>query len=239
MFFTDTHKLNKTAYDALKRIRQNKEKMSSLVLENENKLVARHKFNLVFQEYSEEKLQEKIALDSYIYNKLLENLSSDEQESVSTLIAEMMTTVRDIYKFINIEPKSVGFNNMTSADSKNSLVIEASNIINNHINKEYYSLSKDEKIKKYKDSVIHLAHKVVLEDGVDPQEAIDHSYKSIVIERFLENINFPFIIKHKIDEVFEDDIYNDFFNIDELKELKETFESQIKNISRVVSILIK
>lgn len=239
MFFTDTHKLNKTSYDALKRIRQNKERTSSLVLENDNKIVAKQKFNLVFQEYSDEKLQEKITLDGYIYNKLLENLNSEESEAVSTLISEMMITVKDIYKFINIEPKTVGFNHMSSADSKNSLVIEATNIINNHINKEYYSLSKEEKIKKYKDSVVHLAHQVVLEEGIDPQEAINHCYKSIVIERLLENVNFPFIIKHKIEEVFEDDMYNDFFNINELRELKDTFESQIKNISRVMSVLIK
>lgn len=237
MFFTDTQKLNKTAYNALKRIRENKEKNNSLVLESAS--TTRAKFNLLFSEYSDAKFKEKVNLDSFIYNKLLENIQESEREQVSTLITEMLNDVKEIYKFINIEPKNVGFVNMTSADSRNHLVIEASNIINNFMNKEYYSLTKHEKHRKYKESVINFAHNIVIEEGLNPQEAIEHSYKTAVIERLLNNINFPFIIKHKINEVFEDDIYNDFFDIGELHNLKESVEIKIKNIARIISVLIK
>lgn len=237
MFFTDTQKLNKTAYNALKRIRENKEKNTSLVLESAS--TTRAKFNSLFSEYSDTRFKEKVALDSYIYNKLLENIQESEREQVSTLITEMLNDVKEIYKFINIEPKNIGFVNMSSADSRNSLVIEASNIINNFMNKEYYSLTKHEKTRKYRDTVINFAHNIVVEEGLDPQEAIDHSYKTAIIENLLNNINFPFIIKHKINEVFEDDIYNDFFDIGELHNLKESVEIKIKNIARVISVLIK
>lgn len=237
MFFTDTHKLNKTAYNALKRIRENKEKNESLVLESAS--TTRAKFNQLFSEYSESKFKEKISLDSFIYNKLLENIQETEREQVSTLITEMLNDVKEIYKFINIEPKNIGFINMSSADSRNSLVIEASNIINNFMNKEYYSLTKYEKNRKYKESVINFAHNIVLEEGLSPQEAIEHSYKTAIVENLLNNINFPFIIKHKINEVFEDDLYNDFFDIEELHNLKESVEIKIKNIARVISVLIK
>jgi len=237
MFFTDTQKLNKTAYNALKRIRENKEKNNSLVLESAS--VTRAKFNSLFADYSDTKFKEKVNLDSFVYNKLLENIQESEREPVSTLITEMLKDVQDIYKFINIEPKNIGFVNMSSADTKNSLVIEASNIINNFMNKNYYSLSKDEKHKKYKDSVINFAHNIVIEEGLTPQEAIEHSYKTAIIENLLNNINFPFVIKHKLNEVFEDDIYNDFFDIGELHSLKESVEIKIKNIARVISVLIK
>ena len=128
---------------------------------------------------------------------------------------------------------------MDVSDNRNSLLIEAANVINNFLNKEYYSLSKDERYRKYKDSVVNFAHNIVLEEGVDPQEAIEHSYKTAVIQRLLEDINFPFVIKHKINEVFEDDLYNDFFNVEELHDLKESFDIKAKNIARVISVLIK
>lgn len=237
MLFTDTQKLNKKAYTALKRIRENKEKANSLIVESAS--TTRAKFNALFADYSDTKFKEKVKLDSFIYNKLLENVQDAEREQVSKLIEEMLKDVQEIYKFINIEPKNIGFTNLTSADTKNSLVIEASNIINNFMNKEYYSLTKDEKHRKYKDVVINFAHNIVLEEGLDTQEAIEHSYKTAIVEGLLTNINFPFIIKHKINEVFEDDLYNDFFDIGELHNLKESVEIKIKNIARVISVLIK
>lgn len=238
MYFTDTQQLNKKAYEALKRIKESRNKATTdLVLESKN--FTKTKYHTIFPEYSENKFKEKIQLDKFIYNKLLENLEEGEKESVSTLISEMLNDVKEIYRFINIEPKIVGFKNMSDADNRASLVNEASNIINNFLNKEYYSLSKDEKIRKYKDSVINFAHNIVLEEGLNAQEAIEHSYKTAVIHRLIEDINFPFVIKHKINEVFEDDLYNDFFNIDELHDLKESFDLKAKNIARVISVLIK
>lgn len=238
MFFTDTQKISKTAYDALKRIRESRNKATAdLVLES--KSFTKSRYNTIFPEYSDDKFKEKIDLDGYIYNKLLENLEDGEKESVSKLISEMLTDVKEIYKFINVEPKIVGFKNMDVSDNRNSLLIEATNVINNFLNKEYYSLSKDERYRKYKDSVVNFAHNIVLEEGVDPQEAIEHSYKTAVIQRLLEDINFPFVIKHKINEVFEDDLYNDFFNVEELHDLKESFDIKAKNIARVISVLIK
>lgn len=238
MYFTDTQKISKTAYDALKRIKESRNKATSDLILESNKFT-KTKYNTVFPEYSEDKFKDKVNLDGYIYNKLLEKLEENEKESVSKLISEMLNDVREIYRFINIEPKIVGFKNLNPSDNRSGLITEASNIINNFLNREYYSLSKDERLRKYKDSVINFAHNIVLEENIDPQEAIEHSYKTAVIQRLLEDINFPFVIKHKINEVFEDDLYNDFFDVGELHELKESFDIKAKNIARVISVLIK
>lgn len=238
MQFTDIHKLNKTAYDALKRIRGNKSKQLDLIAESSN-LVARNKFNLVFQEFDESKFNEKIKLDTVIYNKLFENVDSVSKESVSQLISEMVTTVRDIYKFINIEPKLLGFKNIDSGESQTVLVNEASNIINNYFNREYYSLSRSEKDHKYKESVINLARTIVVEESVDPKDALTHSYKAVVVENLIHSVNFPYIIKHKINEVFEDNLYNDFFDVDELSKLMESFNDKVKKLARIASVVIE
>ena len=132
MIFTDTHKLNKSAFDALKRIRTNKEKTLELVQESETNQVAKKKFSLAFNEFDEIKFNNKIKLDAYVYNKLLENIGIDDKPEVSQLISEMLNDVREIYRFINIEPKSLGFRNMTPDDAPNLLLNEASNIVNNH-----------------------------------------------------------------------------------------------------------
>jgi len=238
MFFTDTQQINKKAYEALKRIKNNRTKpIADLVLES--KTFTKTKYNTIFPEYTESKFKEKVNLDAFVYNKLLENLEEGEKENVSKLITEMLNDVREIYRFINIEPKIVGFKNMSEGDNKASLINEASTIINNFLNREYYALSQNEKIRKYKDNVINFAHNIVVEENVSPQEALEHSYKTAVIHNLIESINFPFVIKHKINEVFEDDLYNDFFNIEDLHNLKESFDIKAKNIARVVSVLIK
>lgn len=246
MYFTDTHKLNKQAYDALKRIRENKKNReesdnnskSGIIAESAAQ-VARNKYNLVFMEFDESKFEEKIKLDRNVYNKLFENLDSESKEHVSKIISEMVSIVKDVYKFINIEPKILGYKNIDSDSSKHVLMEEASSIINNYFNKEYYSLTNVEKQRKYKDSVINLAHDIVVQENVSVEDALNHSYKATVVENLIRTINFPYIIKHKIDEVFEDTMYNDFFDVDELTNLMESFDLKVKQISRIVSAIIK
>lgn len=245
MYFTDTHKLNKQAYNALKRIRNAKKSKDinikdkiSLISESTNQ-INKNKYNLVFMEFDEAKFEEKVKLDRNIYNKLFEKLDSESKTHVSKIISEMVGIVKDVYKFINIEPKILGYKNISSDDSKHELLTEASNIINNYFNREYYSLSTDEKRRKYKDSVLDLAYELVVQENIEMDEALKHSYKSIVIENLIRTINFPYIIKHKINEVFEDTMYNDFFDVDELSNLMEAFDLKVKQVSRIVSAIIE
>ena len=65
MFFTDTQKISKTAYDALKRIRESRNKATTdLVLESKN--FTKSRYNTIFPEYTDDKFK---GIDSKILLK--------------------------------------------------------------------------------------------------------------------------------------------------------------------------
>ena len=239
MLFTDSQVLNKKAYEALKRIRSTKSREEQHLISESSNLNFKQRYNVLFQEYNDKTFNEKVKLDNHVYNKLLENISEKEVEDVNKIIVEMLNDVKDIYKFINIEPKMLGFKGLSVGSPKRDLIIEASNIINKFIEKEYYNLSTKEKEIKYKEAVIHESANLVKENNLSPDDAITHSYKTIILENFIYSLNFPYIIKYKINEIIENNIYNDFFDLQELNELIESFEAKSKVIARISSVLIK
>lgn len=234
MPFTDTYKISNTAYEALKKIRKQniKEDKES---DRNDKIIAKKKYHTVFENFNEEKFNEKISLEMYVYNTLLQNISENEKEYVTNLISSMLQDVKSIYEFINIEPKKTGFKNLNLESSKQELVNESQNIIDNHYKVNFFNLNKTERERKYKDIVVSMAHDIIESEQTNIDEAVEHAHKVVIIENLVYNLNFPYIIQHKIKEVLEDDLYNDFFNIEELNKSLEEFESKNRQLARIIT----
>lgn len=235
--FTDTYKISKEAFNALKKIRENK---TPPIIE-EILPPKRKKFKLQnnnFNEYSDKAFDEKIKLDMYIYNKLINNISESEKEYISNLLIEMFEDIKNVYKFINYEPKNIGFKNLDSGSSKGDLIKEAGDIINNFLKNEFYDLTLNERKIKYENKVIFSAINLVQEDNIKIDEAVEHSYKTAIIEDLIYKISFPSMIKYKIEEAKDDSLYNDFFDMERFNSILESFENKKKILARIISVLI-
>jgi hypothetical protein len=229
--FTDSYKLNKDAYNALKKIREAKTPVS------ETTSIDRKKFNFVTNEFDQDKFDNKVKLDSFVYNKLFEGLAQEDKEDVSVIISEMITDVREIYRFINIEPKTLGYKSLTVNSSVNELVKESRKVIDDFLNTEYYSLTVNQRNSRYKKPALDMAYNIVLEEKIDINDAVKHSFKTLIYEKLIDNLNFPYMAKYKISEVLEDNMYSDFFDINKLNSLLESFNAKNRKLSRILSAI--
>ena len=126
---------------------------------------------------------------------------------------------------------------MDKYSSDNELIAESKRIIFEHLDKQYYNLSSEERQKKYKDFVVGASHDIAINENLDINDSVEHVYKSAVISNLLENINFPFIIKTKVEELLESQIYKEVFDVDTLQNLWEDFHEKTFNLSRILSLL--
>lgn len=235
--FQEQLELSSKAAEALQRIKNNRSNQKST-----DELMQEAKFNLdysrqIFEEYSDDKFSKKIHIDSYIYNQFLKNVEDESVVSqVQESLSNMLSTIKSIYEHINIEPKIYGFKKMDKNSSEDELVTESRRIIFDHLDKNYYTLSQQERSNKYKEFVAGAAYDITIHENIDVDESTEHAYKAAVINTLLENINFPFTIKSKIEELLESQIYKDVFDADTLEHLWENFQEQSFNLSRILSL---
>jgi len=234
--FNDQLEFSSRAHEALQRIKsKNNEKTTSELL-HETRMNLDYS-RMVFEEYSDEKFSKKIELDSNVYNQFLKSASEDTSQYVQEILSSYLGTIRAIYEHINIEPKIYGFVKMDKHSSNNELLNESRRIIFEHLDKHYYNLSSDERQKKYKSFVVGISHDITINENIDIDESVEHTYKSAVITKLLENINFPFTVKSKIEELLESQIYKEVYDVDTLEKLWEDFHEQTFSLSRVLSLL--
>lgn len=235
--FSDQLALSTKAYEALQRIKSKSDEKSTQDALTEARMNLDYS-RQVFEEYSDERFTKKVELDSYIYNHFLKN--TEDGAVVNTIqetLSDYLATIKAIYEHINIEPKIYGFKKMDKYSSDAELVSESKRIIFEHLDKQYYNLSSDERHKKYKDFVVGVSHDIAINESLDMAESVEHVYKSAVISNLLENINFPFIIKTKVEELLESQIYKEVFDVDTLQTLWEDFHEKNFNLSRILSLL--
>jgi hypothetical protein len=234
---SDQLALSTKAYEALQRIksRSNEKTTEELMQEARTNLDYSRQ---IFEEYTDEKFFKKIEMDSHIYNQFLKNTEDNNiVQHVQENLSNYLATIRAIYEHINIEPKIYGFKQLNKNSSEIDLVTEAKKIIFEHLDKSYYNLSSSERQKKYKDFVVSSSHDIAVTENLDIDDSVEHVYKAAVINSLLENINFPFIIKSKVEELLESQIYKEVFDVDKLQDLWENFHEQSFKLSRIFSLL--
>lgn len=224
------------ARDALQRIQERKNEKSASDLLLETKLDYDYS-RQVFEEFTDSKFVKKIEVDKYIYESFLKNVENEEVlNQVNTQLGEMLDTIKSIYEHINIEPKIYGFKTLTAQSSEDELISESRRIIFEHLDRNYYLLTTPERDRKYKDYVIGRSYDITINENIEVDESVTHAYKAAIINSLLENINFPFTIKCKIEELLESQIYKEVFDADTLEALWESFQEQSFNLSRIFSM---
>ena len=233
----DRYKLAGDAVLALNRLRQNQSKQ---LQESVNFRTAKKDFaKSVFEEYDSDVFNQKVKIDSIFFKSLCKNIEEKYMEDVSNLLASYMENVQEIYKHINIKPRVYGFNIMTSLnESEENLEKTSSRIINDFINRQYYSLDESERELKYKDTIKPLASDIILNENVNEQIAVEFSTKATILESLLEKISFPMTIKARIEEDLVDVNYGEIFDQDRLRDLWETFQTQTHNLSKIIAATI-
>lgn len=191
----------------------------------------------VFEEYDETSFEHKVKLDSYYFKALLNKVSDAYYEGVNQILANLMETVQLIYENINVKPKIYGFNSTTAFnDSEEIIEQNVMRVINDHINKSYYSLTQEQREVKFLNGVKSIASEIIIKEGVDEKTAIEFANKSLVIKELLEKICFPSGVKYRIEESFNDD--SKFFDHSSLRELYDVFQEQILDISKIVAVVV-
>ena len=99
----------------------------------------------------------------------------------------------------------------------------------------YYLLSKEKRDQKYKMSVLQESETLVLESGVDPEQAIEFAYKVCVMESLITRINFSDVVRHKIEEIISSDVDNKLFEENELGDLWSDFKVKANKLSKIIA----
>lgn len=227
--------LTAQAMGALQRLRSNQKL-------DESAVQSRRKPDyslLVFEEYDDESFANKCKIDSLLYKSMLRNLNQEHSDSLREILTQLMETTQSIYRHINIKPAVYGFNNISIFNESDEVLEEtALRLINEFVDNQYYSLSKEEREKKYMVGVKAIAETYVLEHQVDSDESVRFATKTLVMEEFIKRINFPLNVRNKIYELIEDEEYGRIFNQDVLREHWESFEKQCHNLSKIVAATI-
>jgi hypothetical protein len=235
--FTDKYELSKAAYAALNKIKENKQaEVTEQLKQNTPKKVDYSMY--IFEEYTDDQFTKKVKYDSYIYKRFINQLNEEQQESAKTALANLLENVKEIYEFINIEPKVHGFKNLVLESSEIDLENEANRLTLDFFTKNYYNLTEGQRKEKYKDIVIENSYELMLSEDLSIEESIEHSYKSIMMTNYIKSVNFPYIIESKINELIESDLYSEMFDRDKLFQLVETFKDNNTKLSRIFSLLI-
>lgn len=235
---TNQFDLAEQSLNALNKLRQNKE---SLLQEQEEKrrLPKVNYAKFVFEEYDDDSFETKVKMDTAYYDILLSKLGEPQQEAVETILATMLSTVKTIYETINVKPKIYGLQRLNGLnESQTNIAQSASRIISDFITRNYYRLNQEERENKYMGRVKDTSKSLILNEGVDPKEAVSFALRSAVIEELLEHINFPMTVKNEIETSLTSTDYAQMFDPQVLSDQWDKYQEQALNFSKIVSAIL-
>jgi flagellum-specific peptidoglycan hydrolase FlgJ len=108
----------------------------------------------IFEQYNDGKMENKLKHDSAYFNVLFEHIDDEDIGHANQLLADLSKTVKSIYENINIEPRSIGAQAISLSDSDDIIEKNATRVIHEFIDTNYYSLSQEARHAKYKEAVI-------------------------------------------------------------------------------------
>lgn len=193
----------------------------------------------LFEEYESGTFEKKLKIDLMYYNQLLENLDENIKPQVEKLFSNMYKTVNAIYEFINIKPEIYGngVNETILEDSYEHSRKKVSKVIYEYLDRSFYSLEPEKRKEIYLENSMETAKKLITE-GNDIEESIAFSVKTLVMEGLLKKISFPFTINSRINYLLEDESYAVIFEQDKLRKLVDSFDSQVKKASKIISACV-
>ena len=191
----------------------------------------------IFEEYDAEKWSEKVRKDTNIYNVFLENTEQDKTEKIGFLLGELLNSVNAVYEHVNIAP-AVYTNKINLEASEVELKLESKNVIEDFLNKKFYSLSNSEKDKLYKEHTLNMSKEIILSEDIEIPQAVEHAQKAILMDKLLEEINFPKTAYYRIKELMESTTYGEVFEQEALLDKWNDFKTKSNVLSRIFASLI-
>lgn len=232
----DRFALQAKAMQALSKIRENKE---IEMQENKPKDCKFDYSTLVFKEFSDDAFLEKMKVDNIFYNTLVRKLDEEYSENLNNIVSMLIDNVKSIYEHLNIEPRTYHLKMETVlTESEEVLNQKALRLISEFINKRYYSLTQEDREKKYYDRVKSVATELMESSEVEVNQAIEFATKSIVIKDLVESISFPGVIKDKIQESLSSQEYAEFFDQESLINDWNTFNQNSHLFAKLVGTVI-
>jgi hypothetical protein len=237
MFNFDQEAVQKTALEALNKIRsKNNDKLEKEKLLEEN-LKSFDYSKRLLEEYNEDAFKDKLTKDIYFYNLFLKNCNDELALEVQQELGKYIQIIKEVYEFINVKPKAIVYEvnlNMNDIDIEK----KSKEIIHEHLQRNFYNLSKSEITKKFKNAVVNEAYSLSVEEDLEPEKSVEAVTKSLVIENMLKTFNFPLSIQGRINDLTSSDVYGRFFEQEKLTELWDEFQEQNRNISKIFGSLV-
>lgn len=230
--------LAEKSLNALNKLKANQQE----VLQEQTDKAKMPKINyakFIFEEYDDSSFEKKVTMDASYYDVLLSRLEESQHEAVQTILAGMLSTVKAVYETINVKPKIYGLQRLNGLnESKNNIQQSASRIISDFISRNYYRLTQEERENKYMSRVKHTSKELILNEGVDPKDAVAFALRTAVIEELLEHINFPMTVKNEIETSLTSTEYAQMFDPTVLNDLWDKYQEQALNVSKIVSAIL-
>lgn len=193
----------------------------------------------LFEPYDSISFEGKTKVDLLYYEQLLQKLEESLSPQVSTLIAKLYTNIREIYEFVNINPEIYGnkIDVKILNDSVEDTRRKLSKVIYEYLDNNFYKLEPKQRETRYYEKHKEIAKSLVFE-GNSPEEAIEFSIKTVVIEGLLRHISFPFSSWSRINYLIENKEYCEIFDQPKLVELVESFEKKLRDVSKIIATCI-
>lgn len=230
----EQYKLSAMSLEALNRIRSKNEAKLQ-----EKKQPKKDYARLIFEEYDEDSFSLKLMCDSIFYNCLIKRLDDTYESDVQKMFGELAATTRYIYEHINIKPKLYGFNESEiQNESQEVLENKTIHLITEFLNHNYYSLTDKQLETLYLKEVNTIAKELIVTENVETGDAINFALKSIIVESLINRINFPMIVKDRVNELITSNDYGMIFDQDQLIKLWDQFGKQSRDISKIAATVV-
>lgn len=196
---------------------------------------ADHGRNL-YEEYDEAIFESKLAIDMMFYKNLFLKLDETYRVDVQKTLANTYRTVKEIYEFVNIKPELFGKDvttkllESTLGESEKKI----KDVIMEAVDSSFYQLTPEQRFEKYSERVTPLAKKLI-QESCEAVDSIQFSVKSVIMEDILTKISFPKMCWTRVKHLCDSEDFGRIFDQSKLVELVESFENNIKKLSKYVA----
>lgn len=244
MFLVDFEK-EKSISEMAREVLQNEKKYADqnrkpdLLTEAAEKLKTADYGKNLYEPYDELVFESKVAIDLLYYKHLLRNLDESYHKDVHELIGQTYRSVKEIYEFVNIKPQIFG-KNINKSILENSIEDVSKKLtiaLNEVLDSSFYNLTPEQRTSKYSDRAMPLAKKLITEQN-DPEESIQYSIKTCVLEDVMKKIAFPGANWLRVKYLSESEDFGLIFDQQKLVEIVENFESKIKRLSKYLAACV-
>lgn len=225
---------SKKALQKIQESRAKKRDHLEVIQEGIQKATAGSEF---FEPYDSLLWEGKVKVDMLYFDQFLQKL--EESEQIYAALGNYFKNIRQIYEFVNLKPEIYGKGlDYTLLEKSNEAQHQLlSTIIYEYFDKNFYSLTAEQRKDKYLEESRELA-KTLISEGVEPEEAITFSTKKSIVETLLQKIAFPFAVWSRINYLTESADYRRVFDQEALVELVDSFNKKVSSLAKVVAAVV-